>query len=234
MNKATAQAGESAAAGLARPAGSKRHRRITRARVLDAAERLFGAQGFHGTSMQEIAAEAGYTTGALYSSFNGKDDLFLAVLERRRALREEIWRDALGAAMDSTDGAVAMGASLRPDPAWYATLLEFMVRAARDPQRRHVVPQMSGYSSREAFFTEALERVSATSPLPADRLGPIIWALVLGFSESWFAEPEAADPTLFSDAIAVLVGTEKPEPPTSPADGRPFARSSDPELKEGR
>jgi hypothetical protein len=102
-----------------------------------------------------------------------------------------------------------------------------MVRAARDPELRDVVPQMSGYSSREPFFAEALERVSATSPLPLHRLGPIVWALVLGFSESWFAEPEAADPTLFSDAIAVLAGVQKPAP-------RPAGRPSDPEPKEGR
>jgi AcrR family transcriptional regulator len=189
----------------------RRHKTITRARVLDAAEKLFGENGFHATSMQQIAAEAGYTTGALYSSFKGKDDLFLAILMRRREARERVWRDALGEALVSVDGAVAMGASLVPDPAWYSTLLEFMLHAARNPELRDVVSQMSGYGSRQAFFAETLRGVSASSPLDVDRLGPIILALVHGFSEMWFAEPESADPTLFADAVAVLTGARTVE-----------------------
>jgi AcrR family transcriptional regulator len=196
---------------------ARRHRRITRERVLDAAERLFSTQGFHATSMQEIAAAAGHTTGALYSSFEGKDDLFLAVLHRRRAVREELWRSALGAAIDSPAGAVAMGESVAPDPAWYGAILEFMVHAARNPELQHAVADISGFSSREAFFVEVLEGVASSSPLPIERLAPVIWALVLGFGEMWFAEPERADPSLFAEAIAVLTGTS---PPVIRAEGR--------------
>lgn len=50
---------------------------------MEAAGRLFDAQGFAGTSIAEIADEAGYTTGALYSNFANKEDLFLAVVERQ-------------------------------------------------------------------------------------------------------------------------------------------------------
>src|SRR4029450_2260196 len=53
----------------------------TRSQLLDAALRVFLRQGFHGASLDEIAEEAGYTTGAVYSNFKGKDDLFLAVLD---------------------------------------------------------------------------------------------------------------------------------------------------------
>src|SRR5215216_6070411 len=61
------------------------------------AEKLFIEQGFHASSVDEIALEAGYTKGAVYSNFESKEDLFFAVYERRaervmadyeRALRE--------------------------------------------------------------------------------------------------------------------------------------------------
>ncbi len=54
----------------------------TRAALIDAASRLFDARGFVATSISDVAEEAGYTTGALYSNFDGKEDLFFAIVER--------------------------------------------------------------------------------------------------------------------------------------------------------
>jgi AcrR family transcriptional regulator len=67
----------------------------TREALLSAASRLFDDQGFAATSITDIAEEAGYTTGAVYSNFANKDDLFLAVIERQvvgeiTALSEEL------------------------------------------------------------------------------------------------------------------------------------------------
>src|SRR5918992_3549878 len=53
----------------------------TRAELIAAAARVFARSGFHGASLEEIARQAGYTTGAIYWHFRGKDDLFLAVFE---------------------------------------------------------------------------------------------------------------------------------------------------------
>ena len=53
----------------------------TRGELIDAAAKVFARRGFHGASLDQIAAEAGYSTGAIYWHFSGKDDLFLAVYE---------------------------------------------------------------------------------------------------------------------------------------------------------
>ena len=55
-------------------------RLITRAQLLDAAERVFARGGLLGASVDAIALEAGYSTGAVYSNFKGKEDLFLTGL----------------------------------------------------------------------------------------------------------------------------------------------------------
>jgi AcrR family transcriptional regulator len=52
----------------------------TRAQLLRAANRLFLRDGYVATSLATIAAEAGVTKGAVYSNFESKEDLFLAVL----------------------------------------------------------------------------------------------------------------------------------------------------------
>lgn len=54
----------------------------TRAALLDAAERLWAERGIRGASLDEIAAAAGMTKGAVYSNFAGKTDLVLSLLER--------------------------------------------------------------------------------------------------------------------------------------------------------
>lgn len=54
----------------------------TRAALLDAAERLWAQHGIRGASLDEIAAQAGMTKGAVYSNFTGKTDLILALLDR--------------------------------------------------------------------------------------------------------------------------------------------------------
>ncbi|SFQ18446.1 DNA-binding transcriptional regulator, AcrR family [Amycolatopsis arida] len=54
----------------------------TRAALLDAATRLFYEQGFTGTTLEDVAAAARVTRGAVYHHFAGKQVLFEAVLER--------------------------------------------------------------------------------------------------------------------------------------------------------
>jgi TetR/AcrR family transcriptional regulator len=54
-----------------------------RNQVLECAERVFSEKGFHQATMQEIAAEAEYATGTLYTLFENKDAIFAAVVRRR-------------------------------------------------------------------------------------------------------------------------------------------------------
>src|SRR3954447_16144877 len=53
------------------------------AAVLDAARVVFLRAGYHGATVEAVAAEAGFTIGAVYSRFRGKAELFLALLEQR-------------------------------------------------------------------------------------------------------------------------------------------------------
>ncbi len=55
---------------------------LTAERILDAAEDLFAAQGYQGTSLREIAQIAKIREPGLYNHFQGKQDLYSAVLDR--------------------------------------------------------------------------------------------------------------------------------------------------------
>jgi AcrR family transcriptional regulator len=62
----------------------------TRQSIIDAAERLFFARGVADTSLEQIAAEAGVTRGAIYWYFANKTELFMAMHESVPLLAEEI------------------------------------------------------------------------------------------------------------------------------------------------
>lgn len=55
----------------------------TRALLLDAAAHEFASRGFAGTSVEDIANAAGFSIGALYSNFDGKDDIFIELLQKQ-------------------------------------------------------------------------------------------------------------------------------------------------------
>jgi TetR/AcrR family transcriptional regulator len=74
------------------PAGTSRreqrrqqHHELSRNQLLDAAEEVFGAKGFHDTTLKEVAELAEFSVGSVYSFFANKDDLFLQVFLRRGA-----------------------------------------------------------------------------------------------------------------------------------------------------
>ncbi len=52
----------------------------TRAEIVAAAYRLFLQHGYHGTSMRQIARQAGVALGGIYNHFASKEDIFIAVL----------------------------------------------------------------------------------------------------------------------------------------------------------
>ena len=53
--------------------------------IVEAAGRLFGARGYDGTRLDEVAAAAGVTKPVLYRHFADKTALYLALLERHRS-----------------------------------------------------------------------------------------------------------------------------------------------------
>ncbi|MEQ9695459.1 TetR/AcrR family transcriptional regulator [Shimia sp. SDUM112013] len=55
----------------------------TRARILDAAERLFAERGFEGASIRDIAREAGVQAGLVTHHGGPKEDLFARIVARR-------------------------------------------------------------------------------------------------------------------------------------------------------
>ena len=115
-----------------------KHRERTEAtlrELLDAAERIFVRDGFERAQLETIAAETGRTRGAVYAHFKSKQDLFLALLERRARTRmdevkEEVQRAKSQRERKQIVRKAFVGAMLDPD--WALLLLEFKLFALRN------------------------------------------------------------------------------------------------------
>jgi AcrR family transcriptional regulator len=72
--------------------------RVGREQILDAAEELFGRQGYRGTSLQQVAKRCEFSIGALYLFIDSKEELLRAVLRRRTAELMALMTHCLAAA----------------------------------------------------------------------------------------------------------------------------------------
>lgn len=109
----------------------------TRAVVVEAAHGLFLSQGYHGTSMRQIADRAGLALGGIYNHFISKEQIFAAVLDAYHPYRDVL--PALEAAEGETveafvrEGAYRIraalqGSELRILPLVFIELVEFQGR----------------------------------------------------------------------------------------------------------
>ncbi|MHB8507960.1 MAG: TetR/AcrR family transcriptional regulator [Candidatus Dormibacteria bacterium] len=62
----------------------------TRDRLLEAAARVIVRDGYQGARLADVAREAGLTTGAVYSNFRNKEELFIAAFDRVQAARQRV------------------------------------------------------------------------------------------------------------------------------------------------
>jgi AcrR family transcriptional regulator len=119
-------------------------RERTRDDLLAAARTVFERRGFHRAALDEIAEAAGYTKGAVYSHFpGGKDELFLAVLDRHIDERVPTYEQTiLGApSFEAALRAIArrLAALGDEDPDWTPLLVEFWTHASHRPELRAAV-----------------------------------------------------------------------------------------------
>jgi TetR/AcrR family transcriptional regulator, transcriptional repressor of aconitase len=63
------------------PKVTHEYRDARRDQILSAARRCFLRNGFHATSVQDLVAESGLSSGAVYRYFASKDDVIIAIAE---------------------------------------------------------------------------------------------------------------------------------------------------------
>ena len=184
-------------------------RESTRAAVLDCAQTLFAEKGFHRTTVEDIAAAAGFSRGAVYSSFPNKEQVFLALLRRRLASQAEIVAAAVTAAPPGAR-AQTLGRTMADfaarEPGWTPLLMEFWAYALRDSALKAELATLR----REVRAAAASTIPDVRGPTPAHGLGDtaialLIFALANGLGMEWATDSAAFDPTILPLTIERLL-----------------------------
>jgi AcrR family transcriptional regulator len=183
-----------------RPLTRAERREQTRDDLIGAADRCFVEGGFHPTSLDQIAASAGYTKGAVYSNFVSKEDLFFAVYERRAAAAEAEMADLL--ADDPAAGLERISADTTGrrgrDDGWLAVFFEFWAHVIRHPELRGRFAEI--HRRVQLPVAAALERVAAERgvelPDAALPLAVASGAMQIGLALERLTQPEVVDAAL--------------------------------------
>ncbi|MFI6816080.1 TetR/AcrR family transcriptional regulator [Nonomuraea sp. NPDC050328] len=186
-------------------------RERNRLKLLAAAEKVFAERGIQGASLDEVAAAAGLTKGAVYSNFDGKEDLLLAVMRHRlgqearaqadRTLHAE--RDA-GELVEEFAGYWADQVRAGDQDTFAQMTVELMIHATRDPAlREHLVALVfppADVPHRHPLAPSG----SGLGELPYEQADAILKALDLGMRLLTLLAPERCPPELFATALRLL------------------------------
>ena len=174
----------------------------TREDLIDAAERLFSRGGFHATSVDAVADAAGYTKGAVYSNFSSKEELFLAVYERRAdEAVAEVERE-LAKAPDPITGiesiARARIAQRGRGDGWLAVFFEFWAHVLRHPELRERFAAI--HTRVNEPLAAAAGQVAAEHGIepeqPVARMATAYYAMQLGLQLERLTQPDVVDAEL--------------------------------------
>jgi AcrR family transcriptional regulator len=176
----------------------------TRQELIRAANRLFLRNGYVATSLANIAEEAALTKGAVYSNFESKEDLFLALLQEP----DPEWTGPhevsglTGADTEERSRNFGMyAASQIPSRRHVALFFEMNAAALRSERTRKWVANHN-----DLFFEQLGERLRTALDLPdmdPRTLGFIAQSLYVGLVMHG-AYADATDEALFEQAYSML------------------------------
>jgi AcrR family transcriptional regulator len=173
----------------------------TRELLLDAAARVFAQKGFAGASVDEIAEAAGYSIGAVYSNFGGKEQLFVELLKERANDRvtqaAEILADAEPEAATRAMGRLVLEVADK-DVDFAPLQAEFWLYAVRNPE---LMESLAQRMREPRDLLTALVSQSVPDAARADQLATIIMALFQGLVRQRRTDPDSVPEELFGQAL---------------------------------
>jgi AcrR family transcriptional regulator len=167
-----------------------------RALLLAAARRVFLERGYYAATLDQIADEAGFSKGAVYSRFDSKADMFLALLEDRIAERAA-QNARLAAELAGTGNyAALLEAAERAErgaPGWRLLVTGFRVHAARDPElnRRYAALHARTLDGVAQMFAAVSKENVAGLPFPPRKLAELWLAIETGRALEQIADAHA-------------------------------------------
>jgi AcrR family transcriptional regulator len=193
----------------------------TRSALLESAAKLICRKGITEASIDDVAADAGYTKGAFYANFKRKEEMFLVMLDE--AYAEELERlearlPGEGAPVEEVrESAEDFLSFVRSNPDWPRLYFEFVVYAARNPEFREEL------ATRNRAMRERIAEVirkwsagfGAQPPFSYEDIAMMLFSMADGFLIQQLVEPDTDEglygtmnATLFKGIAASAMGLD--------------------------
>jgi AcrR family transcriptional regulator len=182
----------------------------TRARLLASAGRVFARRGYHAASVEDVAEDAGFSKGAVYSNFESKEELFLALLEERFARRLDDVRAAVAEPGEPGEqarrSAAGLMATFADDPDWPPLFMEFSAYAQRNPTvRRRLAARVATLRSAVAEIIAArAAELGVEPPIPAEQVAMMTFAMASGTALERQLDPGSVPDDLLGTMLELL------------------------------
>jgi AcrR family transcriptional regulator len=179
--------------------GGKRER--TRAALVAATLDVVAEKGVAGASLDEIAARAGMTKGAIYSNFSGKAGLLLAAMVARGLTVESAPPSPTQSLADHVRGmADGLSQTIRRARGESALLAEFQIHALTDPELRAGVGEV--YAAAFAGTADYLAGMPGASGAMAPKhLAVALQSIALGLMVQSFLTPDEVTDTVIRETL---------------------------------
>lgn len=182
---------------------------LTRQRLLDAAARVFARRGYAAASVEDIAESAGFSVGAVYSNFAGKDELFAALMTDRAVNRMDEVADIIALSQaESSDPLHALGRMLiaMADKEIDAAVLrtEFWLHAVRNPELMKIEADASAKTldAVRDILSNMLDRNGVdVTQVSVDDFATTTLAMFGGLIRQRRIEPERVTEEMFGQAL---------------------------------
>jgi AcrR family transcriptional regulator len=179
-------------------------REQTRGCLVAAAAKVFTRRGYDNASLDEVAEEAGFTKGAVYSNFKGKEDLFLATIDTHFEERLQSIKRVMQEEPDEQGTAHAAGMDfmdkLNRDPDYFVLFFEFWAYAQRNPGvKKKFLPRVQRFRSALAELFEAKSDVTGLElPMPTEQLASMLIAMAAGVAMERELDPRSVPDDMYA------------------------------------
>ena len=177
----------------------------TRAALIDAAAVVIGEKGYDRTTLEEVAARAGMSRGAIYGNFTDKEELLLAVIERhwQPVLPKFETGASLKRQMQLLGKAVAAAAKARLPQAGAACAFQLYAVTHGEMRERMTAENAAIYKAAAKGFKQLVPEREL--PMPAEQFVKVLDAVTTGLLFTYFQTPTLLPEAVFVAAFEALV-----------------------------
>lgn len=190
----------------------------TRERLLEAAALVFSRRGYHAASVEEIAEEAGFSKGAVYSNFASKEDLFLALLDRHLAAElHDVASQFSQRGSQEEKPRKSFAAELEKKRTWNVLTLEFSLYAMRHPtvQQQLAARYRMGRNELTSLLRWIYQAEGVDPAFPIEYMAWALLALGTGLALQAYLEPGILPTDLYATIVGRLLDAPRETERTS-------------------